>query len=206
MESPTLSMLRRIWCDQPITRLSLGDRLGLSGNRVSVLVSQLVEECLVCEEAIHDRTPGRPPRLLTTNPAIGRVVGLDIGGEQSRAVLADMNGVVVASLIRPTQALPDPALILDNLVHLVEEVCRAGASAPGRLAALGVDLRAIVDTQQGVVRSWPTPAPCPCCSNRTLATSSVWRPSSRLRGQVTSWRFGSSVKPAPTWAESSLSP
>lgn len=159
MGSSDLSILRSIYRSQPITRQALCDQTGLSANRVSALVSQLIARQLICEEVLQDGTPGRPAALLSLNPDVGRVAGLDIGGRHSRAVLSDLNGGVLASAIHRTQAVPDRTVILGNITHLVEAVCQEGGTRPERLAALGVGVRGIVNTQTGVVLDWPnTPA------------------------------------------------
>jgi hypothetical protein len=90
---------------------------------------------------------------------LARVVGLDIGGQQSRAALCDSGGRVLAAEVWPTEAVPDREIVLDNIQRLVESVCRKGGTRPSELTALGVGVRAIVDTRRGVVLSFPnTPA------------------------------------------------
>lgn len=159
MEPSALAMLRTIYRHQPVTRQELRELTGLGANRVSTLVSRLKRQRYVCEEPSHNTGPGRPATLLSPDPALAHVAGLDIGGTYSRAVLSGANGRLLASCIRPTQTVPDRAIILDNIVHLIEDICREGGTQPQRLAALGVGVRAIVNTPTGVVLNWPnTPA------------------------------------------------
>lgn len=162
MESSALTMLRTIYRHQPVTRQGLGELTGLGANRISTLVARLKRQQRICEEPSQDGGPGRPPTWLSPAPDLGHVAGLDIGGTYSRAVLSDTNGRVLASLIQPTQTVPDRAVILDNIVHLIEAICCAGGTQPQRLAALGIGVRAIVNTPTGVVLNWPnTPAWAP---------------------------------------------
>ncbi len=152
-------MLRRIYRLQPVTREALAAEAGLSANRISTLVTHLLAEGLVCEQPRKSAGRGRPPAPLAVSPGVAQVVGLDIGGLQSRAVLYGADGRVQAWEVWPTEAVPLREVILDNIVRLIEAVCSKGQTGPDRLAALGVGVRAIVDTQHGVVLTWPnTPA------------------------------------------------
>lgn len=155
METSTLAVVRNIYLGQPITRLELCERTGLSQSRVGVLVSQLREMGLVCGDRPANGSPGRPAALLTLNPKAGHVVGLDIGGEHMRAVLSDLQGSVLFSAIHPTRAVPDREVILENLTNLVEAICEKGGLQPDQLVALGMGLRGIVDTRAGMVLDWP---------------------------------------------------
>ncbi len=93
--------------------------------------------------------------MLSVNPNAGRVVGLDIGGQHSRAVLSDLAGGVIASLIHPTQAVPDREVILSNIVRLIKAICQEGGVSPKEIAAFGVGVRGIVDPRTGIVLGWP---------------------------------------------------
>ena len=70
---------------------------GLGVNRVSGAVSRLEALGLVHEDPVQDGQPGRPVVIFSVEPGAGRVMGLDIGGQQSRAVLSDLDGRMLAS-------------------------------------------------------------------------------------------------------------
>jgi len=159
MESTVLPILRSIYQLQPVTRRALAEQTGLSPARVSVLVAQLVARGLAREAVCQGGNPGRPATMLSLNPDAGRVIGLEIGGTFSRAVLCDLAGHRLTSLTRPTQIVPDRSVILGNIVDLVETVRREGQVRPEEVLALGVGVMAIVDTRAGTVLVWPnTPA------------------------------------------------
>jgi predicted NBD/HSP70 family sugar kinase len=159
MDASTIAVLRSIYRSQPTTRRALIERTGLRGNRISATVGQLVAQGLVREETGQAGTPGRPAHHLSLEPGAGRIVGLDIGGLHSWAVLCDLSGRVVCSITQPTEPVPDRAAILDGIMCLVRTVCREGGETPQRLMALGVGVRGIVDAQTGIVLGWPnTPA------------------------------------------------
>lgn len=155
MDYAIVSILSTIHRYQPLTRRAVCDRLGMSLNRVVTLVSGLIERQLVIEEISPDGAPGRPAAALSLNPGIGRVVGLDIGANRSRAVLSDAAGHALATVVQPTRAVPDRAVILEDIVRLVETVCQQGEVRPEQLLALCVGVQGIVDTRAQVVLDWP---------------------------------------------------
>lgn len=159
IDLPILTVLEQIRQTQPATRRSLSEQTGLSVARIHTLVSWLIDRHLVVEEPLQGGTPGRPAVALHVNPNAGRVCGLDIGGQHSRAVLSDLAGNVLAATVWPSEATPDRRVILDNLAHLIQTVCQEGGIEPENLGGIGVGVRGIVDTRTGVVLGWPnTPA------------------------------------------------
>ena len=159
MDNSATAVLRSVYQSQSVARKMLCEQTGLSAGRVNALVSQLLKRGLIREEVRQHGTPGRPAASLILNPDAGRVVGLDIGGTYSRAVVGDLNCRVLASVVHRTQAVPNRTVVLDSIVRLVEEVCQEGGTQPKSLAALGVGVRGIVNTRTGVVHDWPsTPA------------------------------------------------
>lgn len=156
MDSSLLAIVQCIHRTQSITRRALCEQTGLSAGRVTTLVGELVSRGLVREILTQEGGPGRPAARLMLNPELGRVVGLDIGGQHSRAVLTDLGGQVLAQLVQPTQAVPDPSVILHDLAHLVESVCQSAGVSVSVLGGLGVGVRGIVDTRRGLVLGWPS--------------------------------------------------
>jgi glucokinase len=162
MDRTTFQLLRLIHEHQPVTRRALSERTGLGMSRVSALVAQLISAGLVCERATQGHGPGRPASTLGVSPGAGKVVGLDIGGRNSRATLCDLQGDVLASVVQPSEAVADREAILQSITQLVKAVCLQGGTSPGALAGLGAGVQGIVNTQTGVVVDWPnTPSWAP---------------------------------------------
>ncbi len=154
-----LACLRSIHQAQPLTRRGLAARTGFGLARVSSTVSQLLAQHLVLEGQLQDGGRGHPTGVLTMNPDMGRVLGLDIGGEVTRAVITDAAGGIVVSHSWPTEPVPDRELILQKIEDRVWAACLAAGCSPHQLLALGAAVEAIVDRRTGVVAAWPdTPA------------------------------------------------
>lgn len=154
MDEHECTVLQYIYSGRATTRQELS-ATGLSVNRVSAALSQLAALGLVREEPLQDGLPGRPVVRFSVEPDAGRVIGLDIGGQQSRAVVSDLGGNVVAAVTRSSSVTLDRHVILGEIVDLVGGVCREAGIERELAAALGVGVRGIVDATTGVVLGWP---------------------------------------------------
>jgi N-acetylglucosamine repressor len=155
MQSPEMTALNCIYRSGSLSRRTLSEQTGATAGRSKDILARLLAHRLIVEEVQADGGPGRPAALLRLNPSAGWVVGLDIGGTHSRAVLTRLDGQVVSALVHASEPVPDREIILANIVRLIEAVCRVAAVSVGSLTALGIGLRGIVDSRLGVVLDWP---------------------------------------------------
>src|SRR5262249_41184802 len=142
-----------------LTRREIAQRVGLSLSLMSRLTAELIAQGLISEVGRSGSDGGRPPDLLALAPNAAYVVGLDIGGRRQRAIIADLRGTIVASLVEATPLSKEREAILANLEQLIDRIiAEAGLSRSG-VMGVGIALRAIVDSTRGVVYGWPnTPA------------------------------------------------
>jgi glucokinase len=82
---------------------------------------------------------------------LGPVVGLDVGGTKTLALIADADGATIARLRRPTDAA-GPAGLLATVTAAVADVATAGGVDVGEVVAVGVGVPGIVDPASGAVR------------------------------------------------------
>ena len=155
MDDSSFSVLQAIYRAPGATRQDLAARTGLGVNRVGAAVGQLEALGLVREQPLQDGQPGRPLVSFFVEPGVGRVIGLDIGGQHSRAVLTDLGGRIHASVTQHSTVTPDRSVILGDIVRLVSVLCEEAGIAQAEVAALGVGVRGIVDANTGTVLGWP---------------------------------------------------
>jgi N-acetylglucosamine repressor len=154
MKSSLSAILQKVYQSRAITRKDLSAQVRLSPNHVNALVSNMIDREVLIEDVSQDRNLGRPAALLSLSPNFGHVVGLDIGVNETRAVLTNLNGKICASKVRPTQIVPDRDVIVNNVFNQVTEVCDAGGVSPDNLAGLGISVLGIVNAEKGMVLAW----------------------------------------------------
>ncbi|MFC8981169.1 ROK family protein [Streptomyces sp. NPDC057411] len=144
------AVLRRLYFDGPMSRLSLGPATGLSSGSVSNVVAELVAEGLVEEAGSVDSAGGRPRTLLRVTPTSGYMIGVDIGETRLRIELFDLDLTELARTERPlASAGPrtdryDVSVVVAHLRSGVTEVLRTADVPVDRLLGIGVGVPGIV--------------------------------------------------------------
>jgi predicted NBD/HSP70 family sugar kinase len=128
------------------TRAELAESCGLSVPTVSRAVARLMRDGLAEETISRAAAVGRPPRTVRLRPAAACVLGVDAGGRHLRAVLADLQGTVLAAATREVGGL-DEHRLTEVIADLARETMRAAPS--GRLIAAAVGISGIVEAQTG---------------------------------------------------------
>ncbi|MFE0641660.1 ROK family protein [Streptomyces sp. NPDC058877] len=144
------AVLRRLYFEGPMSRLTLGPATGLSSGSISNVVAELVAEGLVEEAGSVDSAGGRPRTLLRVSPDSGFMIGVDIGETRLRIELFDLNLSELARSERPLAssgprtARYDVEVVVDHLRDGVAEVLRTAKVPVDRLLGVGVGVPGIV--------------------------------------------------------------
>ncbi len=142
-----------LWREGPLSRAAIARRSAVSKPAVSSIVARLLEAGLVVAGGRQGQPSGRPGHLLAFNGAAGFVVGADVGGTNTRAVLADLEGKPVASLREPTDRSSPDALV----AQLTDVVSRLAADAKvrGRVVEVAIATPGVVDPTRRVISLAP---------------------------------------------------
>ena len=151
-----LDCIRRF---EPVSRIEIVDRSGLSRGTVSTIVGELLEDGLVHEapsQAHGVQSRGRPRTLLQMNANAAFVVGVKISMHQLSISVTNLRADPLAALILPIRARRlDP----DTVAAILEDGVRAAvANADLKLSdirGLGVGLPGFIDSAAGVSRWSP---------------------------------------------------
>ncbi|WP_432084906.1 ROK family transcriptional regulator [Streptomyces sp. bgisy095] len=144
------AVLRRLYFDGPMSRLTLGPATGLSSGSVSNVVAELVAEGLVEEAGSVDSAGGRPRTLLRISPGSGFMIGVDIGETRIRIELFDLALTELARAERPLAssgprtARYDVDLVVAHLREGIAEVLRIAEVPAELLLGVGVGVPGIV--------------------------------------------------------------
>ncbi len=144
------AVLRRLYFDGPMSRLTLGPATGLSSGSVSNVVAELVAEGLVEEAGSVDSAGGRPRTLVRITPGSGFMIGVDIGETRIRIELFDLALTELARTERPLAssgprtARYDVDLVVAHLREGIAEVLRTAEVPADRLLGVGIGVPGIV--------------------------------------------------------------
>jgi predicted NBD/HSP70 family sugar kinase len=154
-------VLQAIRAARPVSRSQVAKVTGLSQPTVNQIVVELITAGLVLEEtgdvAGQPAKRGRPGSMLSFNSGAGHVLGLDIGAENVIAMVADLDGKIIARESRaagPFEQL-GPKPLLCNVLAVASTALVAAGVDRRELMAVGVGVPGSVDPVSGAVRFVP---------------------------------------------------
>ena len=134
------------------SRVRIAAETGLTGTTVHRLTDELLRRRLVTPgAAVAPNGIGRPSTMYRFNGQIGHVVGIDVGNETSRAVLADLDGILLARLAHPTASIEGN--LPRGLEEMVSDLQRECSMRPESLVAIGVGIAGVTEPEGTIVRA-----------------------------------------------------
>lgn len=131
------------------TRAELVEVTGLARSTVALRIDALLRLGYLRAEELASSSGGRPPTVLSLDPALGCVLAADFGATRAHLALCDLEAGVLAEQSHEIGVGRDPDQLLGWLGdRLVELRAEAGAGA-GELLAAGVGIPAPVDVTSG---------------------------------------------------------
>jgi predicted NBD/HSP70 family sugar kinase len=138
------------------SRAEIARSTGLSPATVSTLVGQLVEAGLVVDapQRLSRRSQGgRPPALITLDPAAGVAIGIDFGKRHLAVAVSDLSHEILAERWRTMHEDYDARAGMDGAVKLVDEALARSGTEPDRVLGVGLGLPGPIHRSTGTVGS-----------------------------------------------------
>lgn len=154
MKSAHHELIQCLFNRKEQTRKELANMTGLSQNHVNVLVSKLIKQRIIIETEVSEKNLGRPAAHISLNPKMAHVIGLDIGLNETRALITDVNGNTVASVKRATVIVDDRERIVAEIIDILHEICNKANLELSSIAGVGISVLGIVDISEGKVLAW----------------------------------------------------
>lgn len=140
------SALELLLQEGPLTRVGLGQRIGLSKVTASQLLARLEERNLV--EVVGTQSAGRGPsaELYAVRPSCSFSIGIDLNPDIVKAALADITGTVVGRAEQVVTGTDDPK----QLIHaMVESVSSSGGIGIDDIDEVVIGMPGVVDPVTG---------------------------------------------------------
>lgn len=139
----------------PLTRPDLARLTGLSLPTVNARVRRLLQAGYVREAGQTESRGGRRARLLEFNGKFGYVAGIDVGGHQVSAALADLSGELVSFERRPLGERVGGERIFEGAWEVLCRELKGQGIKVEDLMAVGISTPGIVDPEDGSVTLVP---------------------------------------------------
>jgi predicted NBD/HSP70 family sugar kinase len=147
------SVLRAVARRKESTRQQIIDDTGLSKATVSRLVRELVAEGAIIETRAEGSSVGRPTEILRFRGVTDLICGVDMGGTNTRFLLATHGTQLVANWRDRTPQGTDGAVLAGWVIEQISSAC-ARLSVPKPTATV-VGIPGTVERPSGVIRNAP---------------------------------------------------
>jgi len=145
-----LSILELIRKKGPISRADISRMLGLNIVSVSNYLDFYINKKTILEVGYDVSSGGRRPELLELNAKSAYIVGVDIGPDNMKAVVTDLQVNVVSSAYAPR-----PNVSVEELpgyvIKVIEEAIDKGKLDKGALKNIGIGTSGIIDYVTGTI-------------------------------------------------------
>jgi N-acetylglucosamine repressor len=138
---------------QPISRADLARRMRVTRSIISVLVSELITEGLICEGATGETARGRKPTFLHVMTRDKLCVALDVRLSRTYMMLSDFSGHQLALEVFNT--ITDPSALVKDLSRRIRRMLKSH-SATSQCEGIGVSVPGMVDHRSGHILNAPT--------------------------------------------------
>jgi predicted NBD/HSP70 family sugar kinase len=138
---------------QPISRADLARRMRVTRSIISVLVSELITEGLICEGATGETARGRKPTFLHVMTRDKLCVALDVRLSRTYMMLSDFSGHQLA--LEVSNTITDPSALVKDLSRRIRRMLKSH-SATSQCEGIGVSVPGMVDHRTGYILNAPT--------------------------------------------------
>ncbi|MDO8730269.1 MAG: ROK family transcriptional regulator [Candidatus Omnitrophota bacterium] len=150
-ERKNVSILEAIKRYGPISRTDISKLTKLNIVTVSNYVNNFIEQGLVIEKGLDISSGGRRPTIVVLNPKSSYVIGVDLGVFHVLAVLADLEGNIVARSrsIRPRDTADN---VVSTLTREIEKTIQSSGIDPKKIRGIQIGASGVIDREVGTIR------------------------------------------------------
>ncbi|MGH9451779.1 MAG: ROK family transcriptional regulator [Terriglobia bacterium] len=152
VDQKDLLVLQLIHANPNVSRKELATGSGFSAASITAIVQRLIDHGLVTELG-----ESRRPVSLGIRNDLAYVVGVDVGSFLLRVIVADVLGNVVYSRQTETQMSNGREHVLSRTFNAIRNAMNESGVAKGSVKGIGMAHSGVIDTQNGVVLSFPRP-------------------------------------------------
>jgi len=145
-----LHILNIIRKNAPISRIDIARISGLSAATVTKFVNRLIDSGFLKEDGYYHSRGGRRPVLLRLEPSSGFAVGVDLGGENLRVAVVNMEADPVWKVSLLTQAEQGREKVFQRLTNTISEVLEKTDIPRDKIKGIGIGISGLIDSQKGV--------------------------------------------------------
>jgi predicted NBD/HSP70 family sugar kinase len=140
-----------------LSRAELVKLTGLSAGLISAIVRRLITDGLVVESGLEPSKLGRRRVSLKLSAGTAYTVGVEIGTFFLRVVVTDLAGNVCHKAEARTMLSEGFSRVMERCFNLIDQAVSACGISKDAVSGIGIAHSGVVDSNRGVVLSFPRP-------------------------------------------------
>lgn len=140
--SKVLDMIRR---KEYISRIELSNNTNLTPAAVTDIINELLEKDIINEVGLGDSSGGRKPVMLTVNPDVYRVIGIDIDKSAITIVIADFTCKILAESVLKPDDIADFKSIIGAICKAIDELIKVNNVKKETILGVGIGIPGQID-------------------------------------------------------------
>ena len=150
-ERKNVSILEAIKRYGPISRTDVSKLTKLNIVTVSNYVNNFIEQGLVIEKGLDISSGGRRPTIVVLNPKSSYVIGVDLGVFHVLAVMADLEGTIVAHSRSP-RPRDSADSVVSTLTREIEKTIQSSGVDSKKIRGIQIGASGVIDREVGTIR------------------------------------------------------
>jgi glucokinase-like ROK family protein len=138
-----------------ISQAELARQMDLTRSGVSGIITELNTKSLIEQIKIGETSGGRRPILLSINPKIGFVVGIDLGATHMGIMVTDFSAQVLHEVEQPFSLEADPESCIRQIDENLKQVLRYTNLDINQISAVGISVPGPVNYESGLMSNAP---------------------------------------------------
>lgn len=152
-----LKVLSYIFERPNTSRIELAKCTGLSPACIGGIVNRLLKKRLIIESGRTSSPQGRKPISLAVRSDIAYLLGVDIGSRMLRVVIMDLLGRCIYKAEAGSNLSEGRQRVLHTAFNAIRKAVRNSAIPKSLIKGIGVAHSGVVDSENGLVLSFPRP-------------------------------------------------
>ena len=148
-------VLETIRKEEPISRKSISEKVGLTTSSITNIVGQLIEDSYLIETGVGESIGGRKPIMLEINPKGGYAIGVEMDATDIICIITDFKANKIAENRGKTLLSEGVDNVMKRLIELIEETIEKANIPRERIMGIGLVSAGPYDYRKGTMINPP---------------------------------------------------
>ncbi len=146
-----LNILKLAYKKGFLIKKEAADSFNINIMTISSAVNELVNNDKLLVEAGEGKSGGgRRPTVYKINSSLGYVIGVDIGGDNTRLLITDLSGNIINKRKEKITVTNKGKLLLDNILSVVYKLIEDSKISKSSICGIGIGVSGVIDSVSGI--------------------------------------------------------